>query len=124
MQTATEKTGKTRATIKRASMKEANIRLIKDQFRGDYEILDDQERCRGFIWKFKRIWVVHVDDLPAQQLDRYAKAVALARELITSELITSEPAAQPVDDLEAAAQQLAAYVRKHAVPLNKMENRK
>ena len=117
MQTATEKTGKTRATIKRASMKEANIRLIKDQFRGDYEILDDQERCRGFIWKFKRIWVVRVDDLPAQQLDRYAKAVALAREQITS-----EPSAQPVDDLEAAAQRLAAYVHKHAVPFNKTEN--
>lgn len=109
MQTATEKTGNTHATIKRASMKEANIRLIKNQFRGDHEILDEQKRCRGFIWKFKRAWVVHVDDKPAQHLNRYAKAVALARELITS-----EPAAQPVDDLEAAAQQLAAYVRKHA----------
>ena len=100
-------------------MKGVNIRLIKNQFRGDYEILDDQERCRGFIWKFKRTWVVRVDDRPAQHLDSYAKAVALSREFITG-----EPAARPVDDLETAARQLAAYVHKHAVPLNKMENRK
>lgn len=99
-------------------MKEANIRLIKDPFRGDYGILDDQKRCRGFIWKLKRTWVVRVDDKPAQHLNRYAKAVARARELITC-----EPAVPPVDGLEVAAQQLAAYVHKHAVPLNKMEGK-
>lgn len=98
------------------SRKKQKISLLKNQFRGDFEILDEAKKCRGFVWRYGKRWVVRVDDRPAQYRTSRKGAVELARELVAGPV-------QPVHDLEAAAQYLASYIRMHAAPLNKMEGK-
>lgn len=64
------------------------IFLLEDQFRSDFVILDEMKKCRGFIWRYGKWWVVRVDNKPAQYRTSRKGAVDLA--------------AQIVDDLEAA----------------------
>lgn len=52
------------------------------QFRGDYEILDVDGKCRGFIWKFHGKWACRVDDNPTQHLDSFKHAKELAGDLV------------------------------------------
>ena len=58
------------------------IALRKDQFRGDFEIIDEQKKCRGFIWKYGNNWCIRIDDQPTQYRDTYDEAASLALQIV------------------------------------------
>lgn len=60
------------------------IALRKNEFRSDFEILDEQKKLRGFLWFFEGWWHVRVDDGDAQHLKTYDEAAALAHQLVGS----------------------------------------
>lgn len=60
------------------------IALRRDEFRGDFEIKDDQGKCRGFIWQYQKNWVCRVDDLPSRNFESYNEAVVEAKKLVES----------------------------------------
>lgn len=58
------------------------IALIRDPFRGDFEIRDKHNNCRGFIWQYEGYWVCRVDDCNARYCDSYDEALILALTLV------------------------------------------
>lgn len=60
------------------------IALRKHEFRGDFEVIDAQHICRGFIWKYADRWAVRIDNLQTQFVPNYNEAAGLARSLCQS----------------------------------------
>jgi hypothetical protein len=58
------------------------IKLLYDADRNDYEVRDQQEKIRGFIWQSSDYWLVRVDEMTAQKCDTKEAATALAESLL------------------------------------------
>lgn len=57
------------------------MKFVKNDFRGDYEVIDDRQKLRGFVWKYEGAWVVRIDDRQAQNRNTFNQAKALAEDL-------------------------------------------
>ena len=60
------------------------IALKRNEFRGDFEVTDDQGKCRGFIWQYQKSWVCRVDDHAARNFNSRDEATVEARKLVES----------------------------------------
>lgn len=57
------------------------IALKRDEFRGDFEVIDAQHKHRGFVWKYADHWCIRIDDRATEYRDTYDEAAILANEI-------------------------------------------
>jgi hypothetical protein len=70
------------------------MKLIKDPFTGNFEILDSQGNPRGVLLRFQRSWAVFMDGGREQMRKTHSQALDLVRKLLEErpEPLTVDPA--------------------------------
>lgn len=59
-----------------------DLKIKKNDFRTEYEVFDDGEKLRGFVWMFDGGWHVRVDDHAAEHFSTLPEATNRAHDLV------------------------------------------
>ena len=59
-----------------------NLKLKENDFRPEYEVLDDKEKLRGFVWMFDGWWHVRIDEHDTEHFSTQSEALNRAHDFV------------------------------------------